>query len=300
MADELNFEDDADAGFSAGAGEDTGIADDPKDTDPQDTEPKDTDPKPDDPQDGKPKADDPKDTEPKDTGPKPDDPQDGKPKDTDPQDTEPKDTDPKDEEPKGGDPELNDLSDADYYERVLKPGIPDAELPLPGGGTMNLNNFMEEWPEIGTAVVFLADHIANAVLGGAIDSGEIASGEVFKEIASNYENEKLNKKIVEKHSDGIETLKSAEFASWLENAPPFMQKAMESGSVEDKVYLLDQYKGVKASSAAAPAKAKQAKTKKRVDALHGGSLSSQPGARASSSDPDDAKAEDEGFNAAIS
>ena len=190
-----------------------------------------------------------------------------------------------DPDEKQGGADLGKMTDDQYYREVIQPHLPDAELTLRNGDKLKLSAFREEWPEMSAYVEYMADFIANAILGGAISNGEIAKGSEVKTLLEELGAKKISAQVSAKHSDADTVAQSAEYKVWLKKQPPVVKAAAESRDPADRIFCLDLYK--QAKGAAKPKADEQRSKKKRVDALHGHSIADTGSARVSSAEEDD-------------
>ena len=135
------------------------------------------------------------------------------------------------------DERINPEEYMDYFTEELK----GAEISLPDGENVNMSEFMSDYPEVGNVIIYVAQHIANKLIDGAIASGEIAAGKDVMEIKSSFTQKAFDQAMTEENSDWQNIINNKKFTEWLKKQPGKIQEMVNSDDPADGVYLIRQY-----------------------------------------------------------
>ena len=149
-----------------------------------------------------------------------------------------------------------------------------------GKKSVVLGDFAKDYPDIAGLTATVAEHLADAKLKAAIDSGKVVDGEQFNAMRAHTNHLFFRLQLAEAAgANAWGEAHTPEFAAWRDKLPAEQQKLYGSNRVEDAVDLVNAYRGFRdrASKKAEAEKARAAELKAKRDGLHGASLDGSGG-----------------------
>lgn len=153
---------------------------------------------------------------------------------------------------------------------------PDPEDPNQEVKEMSMDEFAAKYPEVATNNVIFGE----ALIQSKIKSGELITKEQLSKIQADVQSQlddiEFTMSVSAVHSDYAKINGDSKFKSWVQSQPAYVERACNSGDVEDAIAVVDAYKESLAKAAKSKNDQTAAERKKDVDKLHENTIRSTP------------------------
>lgn len=174
--------------------------------------------------------------------------------------------------------------DTDVAAFLAKSGLADIEIGATEEGETptKLSEFVEEYPEIGQAMLAITGALVKQGIQAAIaDAGYMTPDQVQALIAG-------QSKVASLHNDAKDVVESQGYKDWLQTQPAGVQAMAKSADADDQVYVISAYKehaAAKETPAQKAAREKLAAAHKKKQAVHSASVEDGVGSGGGGGDP---------------
>lgn len=184
--------------------------------------------------------------------------------------------------------------------------LPEGDIPVPGG-TVNIKQFVDEFPQEANAIRILGGRQAEHIIQGAVDSGYLVTKDAVEKIValavgrfgpvessvqtlqaqlaaeSTFRELEYPSDGSPAHTDVRQVVRAPEWKEFIAGLSPALKVVANSPDIKDTRIVLDLFKETRGAAAAAGHDAKAAEKKKSADALLTKSVRTSTGSAARTS-----------------